>query len=267
MRFAVTQETTFRFDGPATRAIQTLRMTPRNLESQLVKRWRIDVSRDCRLQPVEDPWGNLTHTFSVDGPFDELTISATGIVSTSDVAGVLGATRDRLPLSVFRRETALTRIEKPVSAFARAAAAETADPLSALHALMGAVAERIAVDPEAPERLPEEVLAAGAARGADVVHLFAAASRALEIPTRFARGLLFRADEGGVEHAWIETHLGPGLGWVGFDAIENRCPTEAHVRIAVGLDGLDAAPIRGVFTPAGGETAETRVSLVEIPHL
>jgi transglutaminase-like putative cysteine protease len=267
MRFAVTHETTFRFDGPANRAIQTLRLTPRNLESQLVKRWRIDVSRDCRLQPVEDPWGNLTHTFSVDGPFDELTIAATGVVSTSDVAGVLGNTRERLPLTVFRRQTARTRVEKPVDAFAREATAGTTDALSALHALMGALHEKVAVDAGAAERLPHEVLAAGAATVIDHVHLFAAAARALEIPARLAHGLLLRADEGVVEHAWIEAHVGRNLGWVGFDAIEDRCPTDAYLRIAVGLDAADAAPIRGVFTPAGRETVETRVSLVEIPHL
>lgn len=266
MRFAVTRETTFRFDGPATRAIQTVRLTPRNTENLLVKRWRIDVSRDCRLQPVEDPWGNLTHTFSVDGPFEELTIATTGVVVTSDTASVLGNTRDRLPLAVFRRPTARTAAERTVQAFARDTTAGSADALSALHALMAAIHTRIAVDEEATERLPDETLAAGAARPEDHVHLFAAAARALEIPARIARGFVFRGEAGGAEHTWLEAHVGASLGWVGFDAIDERCPTEAYVRVAVGLDAMEVAAIRGVFTPVGVVARETRVSLAELTH-
>ena len=48
-----------RFEHPAVRAIQTLRLTPRNTEAQLVQNWRIDVSQDCRLAPVEDVARNL----------------------------------------------------------------------------------------------------------------------------------------------------------------------------------------------------------------
>jgi len=36
----------------------------------------------------------------------------------------------------------------------------------------------------------------------------------------------------------------PDLGWVGFDAANGICTTDAHARIAVGLDYLGAAPVR-----------------------
>ena len=93
MRLAVTHETVYRFEHPAVRAIQTLRLTPRNTEAQLVQTWRIDVSQDCRLAPVEDAFGNLTHSFSIDGPIDELSIVASGVVVTEDTAGVLHRTQ------------------------------------------------------------------------------------------------------------------------------------------------------------------------------
>ena len=38
----------------------------------------------------------------------------------------------------------------------------------------------------------------------------------------------------------------PEIGWIGFAAANNLCPTENYVRVAVGLDYNEAGPIRGV---------------------
>lgn len=267
MRLAIVHETIYRFDEPCSRAIQTLRLTPRNTESQLVQRWRIDVSQDCRLSPVEDAFGNLTHTFSIDGPIDELSIVASGDLVTEDTAGVLHATRERLPLMAFQRMTARTTAELAVRDFAETARRESAaDLLSTLHLMMGRLHERVTVDPAAPETLPDAVLATERATVTDIAHLFAAAARALDIPTRFVSGWLHPGEDAVAtgEHCWIEANLGSGLGWVGFDAVENSCPTERWVRVAGGLDVLDTMPIRGVRTSRGGETVTTRITLREI---
>lgn len=267
MRLAIVHETVYRFDTPATRAIQTLRLTPRTTEAQLVDSWRIDVSQDCRLSPVEDAFGNLTHSFSIDGPIDELSIVASGEVATEDTAGVLHATRERLPLAVFRRATDRTPIEGSVRDFARTALTESGgDPLSALHLIMGRLHESIPFERAAASRAPHEVLAGGPAGTEDVVHLFAAAVRALDMPARCVSGYLHDESlpERDAPHFWIEAHLGNGLGWVGFDAIANACPTDRWIRLAAGLDTLDAQPIRGVRTHFGAETTTTRIVIREI---
>ena len=258
MRLAIVHETIYRFERPASRAIQTLRLTPRNSEAQLVHSWRIDVSQDCHLSPVEDAFGNLTHTFSIDGPIDELVITASGEVVTEDTSGVLHTTRERLPLMAFRRETERTRIEAPVRAFAEDAfAASGRDPLATLHTLMRRLHETIEVDDEAAATSPDAALAARRASTQDVAHLFATLARSLDIPARLAAGWLER----GVAHHWIEAHVGPSLGWVGFDAVENSCPTDAWVRRAVGLDALDTAAVRGVRSHLGDETEVSRITV------
>lgn len=267
MRLAITHETVYRFETPASRAIQTLRLTPRTTENQLVDSWRIDVSQDCRLSPVEDAFGNLTHSFSIDGPIDELSIVASGEVVTEDTAGVLHATRERLPQAVFRRVTDRAPIETPTRDFAAALAREAGDDrLSLLHLMMNRLHETITRDGEAPRRLPHEVLTKASGSVEDLAHLFAAAARALDIPTRFVSGFLF--DEAltvhAAPHTWIEAHLGPDLGWVGFDAAEDSCPTDRWVRLAVGLDSLDTLAIRGVRTSFGEETVERRITVREI---
>jgi transglutaminase-like putative cysteine protease len=59
-------------------------------------------------------------------------------------------------------------------------------------------------------------------------------------------------------HAWAEA-LVPDLGWVGFDPANGKCIDEAYVRVAIGLDYLDAAPIRG--SRRGGGTEQLSVAV------
>ena len=81
----------------------------------------------------------------------------------------------------------------------------------------------------------------------DFTHIFIAAARSLGIPARYVGGY-FHRDDGVIEqdagHAWAEAFV-PELGWVGFDPANGICATDAHVRVAVGLDYLGAAPVRG----------------------
>ena len=59
----------------------------------------------------------------------------------------------------------------------------------------------------------------------------------------------------------------PDLGWVGFDPANGICPTDAYVRVAVGLDYLGAAPVRGAAPAAATETMDVklRVSHAALP--
>ena len=76
------------------------------------------------------------------------------------------------------------------------------------------------------------------------------------IPARYVSGHLVRADGFVTQpagHAWVEAHL-PDLGWVGFDPTNGTSTTEAYMRVAIGLDYLDAAPVRGARRGGGAET-------------
>ena len=65
-------------------------------------------------------------------------------------------------------------------------------------------------------------------------------------------------------HAWAEAFV-PGLGWVAFDAANGICATDAHVRVAVGLDYLGAAPVRGTRYGGAGETLAVSVQVAGRP--
>jgi transglutaminase-like putative cysteine protease len=54
-----------------------------------------------------------------------------------------------------------------------------------------------------------------------------------------------------------------GLGWVGFDPANGLSPTDAYVRVAVGLDYLGAAPVLGARRGGGQERLSVNVHVDE----
>ena len=56
----------------------------------------------------------------------------------------------------------------------------------------------------------------------------------------------------------------PDLGWVGFDPANGICTTDAHARVAVGLDYLGAAPVRGTRYGGGMETLTVAVKVEQV---
>jgi transglutaminase-like putative cysteine protease len=268
MRIRIAHETVYRYDSPAAAAIQVLRLTPRNHHGQYVIDWRIEVSRECRLHAHEDAFGNLSHAFTLAGPFDELTLAAEGEVDTSDMNGIVAGAIERFPPTLFLRETPLTARDPAAVEFAQDVRAEAgSEPLTVLHALLVGVHRTMRLDPETgePGRTAAEALIAGRGSASDQAHVFIAAARTLGIPARYVRGYFhdFAArSSADARHAWAEAFV-PALGWVGFDPAHGICPTDCHVRVAVGLDHLGAAAVRGSHHGGGPEARTDRVRVLQ----
>jgi transglutaminase-like putative cysteine protease len=267
VRLRVAHRSVYRYDPPAAGAIQLLRLTPRNHDGQYVEHWRIDVTPDARLTGHEDAFGNISHVFTADGPLDELTVEVDGLVETQSTDGVVRGTVERFPPSLFLRDTALSHADAPIREFAESIrAASAGNVLAALHGLLdrlhetvarkgadGAIADDAAV--AAQPRTAAEAFARKAAAPKELAHIFIGAAHCLGIPARFVGGYRHRGGKAAVDtaHAWAEAYV-PDLGWVGFDPSNGYCPTDAHIRIAIGLDALGAAPMRGTRLGGGGET-------------
>jgi transglutaminase-like putative cysteine protease len=267
MRIRVAHETVYRYGVPAKSVIQTLRLTPRSHDGQHVVRWRIDVDQDVRLGEVEDAFGNVGHVFSAAGPIDTLRVTVEGEVETQDRAGVVRGAIERFPASLYLRETPLCMPDAALRAFAHSVAPDAANTLSACHHLMAAIHDTMTFDTDPTHAATTAADAFRLRRGVcqDLTHIFIACARAKGIPARYVSGHMHRADgetaqEAG--HAWAEAHV-EGLGWVGFDAANDLCPTDAYVRIAVGLDYLGAAPVRGARYGGDGETLDVRIDVSE----
>lgn len=267
MRLRIDHTTTYRYEPPAGGVIQILRMTPRSFESQYVVDWQIFVSTDSRLQMHQDAFGNITHLLS-HGPLAELTIHVEGVVETSDNNGVLRGAEERFPPSLFLRTTALTEVNEEMRALAGDLSRQAGDDvLGFLHALMLRITAQMSYDPD-PMRSGTDTSAAeafAAGRGAcqDYAHIFIACARNAGVPARFVSGHFLRRDlapSRQAGHAWAEAYV-PKLGWVGFDPANAISTTDAHVRVAVALDHLGAAPVRGTRYGGGSESLEVAVRI------
>lgn len=276
MRICVAHESVYRYDTPSSGVIQTLRLTPRNHAGQYVVDWRIDVSADCRLEPQEDAFGNIIHAFSASGPISELRLMVEGEVETQDTVGVVRGAVERFPPSLFLRETALTQADAAILAYAaQFPRPSDSEMLATLHALQERVHEDIACDAQ-PTRTGATAAQAfvgkhGASR--DLAHIYITIARALGVPARYVAGYFRRAEDVSVHdgdraaghdagHGWAEAHV-PGLGWVGFDPANGYCVTDQYIRVAIGLDYLGAAPVRGAHYGGGRESAAVKLQVTQ----
>ena len=264
MRLRIRHGTVYRYDIPAKSVIQTLRLSPRNHDGQYVVNWRIDVSEDCKLYQHEDAFGNITHTFTADGSFSELGVHVEGEVETHDTNGLIRGAIERFPPSLFLRETALTQPDTAILEFAQEVKSTAGDDvLKLLHTMVERLHSEITYDTDPTHVLTTATEVFALKRGVcqDLTHIFISAVRSLGIPARYIGGYFHRMDgvidqEAG--HAWAEAYV-PDLGWVAFDAANGISATDAHVRVAAGLDYLGATPIRGTRIGPGPETLAVRV--------
>jgi transglutaminase-like putative cysteine protease len=268
MRIKISHDTIYRYTTPASSVIQILRLTPRNHDGQYVASWRIDVSADCPLSTHEDAFGNISHTFTADGPLEELVVHVEGEADTENTNGVIGRAVERFPSSFFLRETPLTRPDAAIMEFAAQVRRDAdGDTLPLLHALLGALNREIVFDTDPTHTTTTASEAFALKRGVcqDLTHVFIAAARCLAIPARYVSGYFHRAD-GVVEqeagHAWAEAFV-PDLGWVAFDATNGISATDAHLRVAIGLDYLGAAPVRGTRFGGTGEDLSVRIRVAQ----
>jgi transglutaminase-like putative cysteine protease len=130
-----------------------------------------------------------------------------------------------------------------------------------------------------------DAVRAGRGQSRDLAHIFIAVARTLGVPARFVAGYISHsngasaamngnkagdmADRAAIRVVgetagdtagdfWAEVHV-PDLGWVGFDPANGVCATGHHVRVAIGLDYLGAAPVRGAHY--GGAREDVAVKL------
>lgn len=271
MRLRISHSTTYRYEPPANGVVQILRLTPRNHDSQYIADWQVDISTDAALRVRHDAFGNITHSFFNDGPLSELTIHVEGRIETHDTGGVIRGTIERFPASLFLRTTPLTSPNAEMHARAldlwRLADGHA---LNFLHRLMANLHTHMTFDTDPTHSQTSAVEAFNLGRGVcqDYAHVFIACARAAGIPARYVAGHFLRVDgivHQDAGHAWVEAFV-PELGWIGFDAANGICITDAHARVAIGLDSLGAAPVRGTRFGGGSEHLEVRVKVDQAGH-
>jgi transglutaminase-like putative cysteine protease len=252
MLLNIEHRTYYTYSEAVNYTIQQLRLTPQDGFGQRVKRW--DIRVNGHLHRFEDTYGNIAHTLVLDTPHDEISIIALGDVETGlDTPAVA----DNLPLDIYLRSTPLTEGGAQIQAFARQYAEQAAaEDVGWLEDMMHEIVRLVpyargstAVDTDAATAFR---LGSGVCQ--DHAHIFIACCRNLGWPARYVSGYLFTADSSLMEsHAWADIWV-KQQGWQSFDVSNGRLTSDAHVRLAVGLDYRDACPVSGMRVGGGLET-------------
>jgi transglutaminase-like putative cysteine protease len=264
MIVTVEHTTTYRYGVPVRGVVQSHRLTPARFAGQKVIDWKVKVSDGTRGGGFRDGAGDWVQSHSAHGPLTELTVSVSGRVETTDLAGILRGHRERVPPEAYLRDTTPTRPDAALTQIGRDAVAGAEADLDAAHRLAEAVARAIAYRPGSTHAhtTAAEALSLGEGVCQDHAHALIAAARSQGIPARYVCGYL--CDEGEIayeaSHAWAELWVA-GLGWVGFDPANACCPDARYIRLGSGLDARGAAPIRGVARGGAVESLEVRVAV------
>lgn len=263
MRIAIRHLSRYQYDQPVPYALQRLRLRPQSGPGQTVVDWRLTVDDVEPTTSYTDGLGNRVDLVRHERNTREIVIVAAGTVETVDRAGVYGMTDGVAPPWIFERETPLTHAGDAVKALAAQVSASDAQ-LQVLHELMQTIHERIAFEPGSTGVGTDAETALRAGRGVcqDHTHVLIAVARVLRVPARYVSGYLLieGVEDQAASHAWAEAYL-DGLGWVGFDAANNRCPDDRYVRIATGFDYRDAMPVSGIRTGQGAETLDVEITV------
>lgn len=262
MRIRVDYSTIYEYSQAASDVLQLLRVQPAGHDGQHVVHWRIDTEVDGHLRRGEDAFGNITHMFYPDGPVQRVALHVTGEVDTFESHGVLTGSYERLPPAVYLRQTELTQPDDAIKALARQL--DAGDALASCHRLTGLLYDSMTFDADVTHAHSDAAHAFAIRAGVcqDYAHVFLSVARCMGIPARYVSGHLVRADgliTQPAAHAWAEALI-PDLGWVAFDPTNGMCATEAYLRVAVGLDYRDCAPVRGARRGGGMETMNVAVT-------
>lgn len=266
MRIAINHETVCRYHPGASYSIQYLRLTPLTSPAQQVLAWRL--SGPGQMKEWVDAFGNHAHVLVVDGPHQEIRISAIGEIDLADDdEAPLPSDGEPHPPELFLRGSRLTEADATVLSFAYLFRnAFRSGQQAGLEALRQGIGDRIAYHPGNGMAVASarEVLERGNGGSQDFAHLFVACARALGVPARYVSGYLCAAAGEDatplVSHAWAEAWV-DGVGWLRYDAPDAATGGRRHIRLAVGLDHLDAAPVQGVRRQGGPEIRDIQVEI------
>nr|WP_298141902.1 transglutaminase family protein [uncultured Pseudomonas sp.] len=256
MRLSISHDTTYHYEDQVRTSIQYLRMTPHDNERQQVLSWQLNLPKPVRAQL--DPYGNILHVLTLEEPHASIVLGASGEVQIDVEREAEHDSQSPLP---FLRCTRLTEADEALRDFAHAQCQERRDR-SALIDLMHGLHGHIAYQPGATAVQTSASEAFGGGQGVcqDHAHAFLACARSLGIPARYVSGYLYTdSSEHLASHAWAEAWLGDA--WYSFDVTNCLVRPERHLKLAIGLDYLDACPVRGMRRGGGTEQMHAHVEV------
>lgn len=280
MKLSVVHRTIFNYASAVTQSVNTLHLEPRTFPYQKTISALIRVIPATRVKRFTDLFQNITQHFELPGPHTRLEIESRIKVHNLplDISqNSREATLGRLNDSSIREQTwQYLQESRWVSRHPevwRQAVDVTAGYTSIYDqafALMSWVHREFRYEPGSTNVNThlEDAFAMRCGVCQDFTHVLLGLCRSVGIPARYASGYLYNGPKDTLvgaqaSHAWSEIYL-PWAGWIGFDPTNNTLADERYVKIAVGRDYEDVAPVRGNYCGTGHCRMEVQVEVTKI---
>lgn len=287
MKFHITHNTEYQYHDPASDSFAELRICPQNSAGQTVFQRELTIDPAVPADRYEDYFGNQVEFFSIPFRHRHLHVSAWAEVETRPIP------KPSIPLEVpvgearqiynsWQREVfdfLQPSYHVPLGEEIRALRARFCRSRQSLEEALLELNHWIFTNftyrsGSTTINTPlHEVLRKRSGVCQDFSHLMLALLRANQIPARYVSGYIESHDPtvtdpalvgAAASHAWVEVFL-PGGTWYGLDPTNDQVVGERHVRVAVGRDYRDVAPLRGTFKGAHRHDLEVIVSVERQP--
>ena len=171
--------------------------------------WSTTVRGGQKELQFDDFHGNKVELVSFAQNTQSIELISEGVVEVENKHGVIGPHRGPVPLSLFERATARTKVGKGVKKLLKDVPAGAT--LDQLHALSAVIKDQVAYETGVshPDWSAEDAVAEGRGVCQDHSHIFLACARALGVPARYVSGYLMMDDreQQDATHAWAEAHV------------------------------------------------------------
>lgn len=281
-RYAVVHKTRLEYAVPVRLAQFNVRLRPARWPGQDVTDYTLDIAPQPQ-QFVERPGGYHVNEacFSIRAPIRELLIesrfsvdrTATVENGSASPGPKLSDLRERAmkipdlsamgPASyIFASPIAVP--EQDIAAWAGTFMDKDMPVMEAGMSLMHRIHDEFAFDARATQTDTPPIDAFRKRHGVcqDFSHVMIVAARSQGIPAAYVSGYLRTVPPAGGQrlvgadamHAWVNLWCGADLGWVGFDATNNKLAHADHIFIGMGRDYSDVAPLDGTFRGSSQQT-------------
>ena len=281
--YRVLHETRYSYQFPVSLSQQYLHLTPRNFAYQHCEQQQIQIEPLAEHEQYGvDYFGNLTRHITLTEPHHELCVIADFRVVVSprpdleqlddsqpweDLAQsmLLTPTPASLEALPFLYDSPHILCDSALADYARQSYTPGRPHLDAALALTQQIFDEFEFDPCATDIATplSEVLAGRRGVCQDFAQLMIGCVRSLGLPARYVSGYLCSEDSAHLaSHAWAEVWL-DGV-WYSFDVTNGLSRPERHLKLAVGMDYLDACPVRGMRRGGGSEQMHAQVQVSEL---
>ncbi len=279
-RLAVMHRTTFHYGAPVRDSVNTLRLEPRTFPYQKTISTLVRVLPATRLRRFTDLFQNVTHHFELPEPHSKLEIESR--IRVHNLPLVFPAESFTATAEQYLESTIHERIWPYLHESPRVSrspevwrqALDVTAGLVSVHDQARAIMEWIhkefryepGVTGVKAHLLESFNLRCGVCQ--DFTHIMLGMCRAIGIPARYASGYLYNGPKDTLvgaqaSHAWCEVYL-PFAGWIGFDPTNDTLADERYVKVAVGRDYEDVAPVEGSYKGTGHCRLEIQVEVEKL---